>query len=154
MATCFSWWTDIEQQKKHEWNELEVLVRSLTKLQPHFETPWLFQSWNLAYNVSVECDRTNDKYFHIAQGILLNSDGTRQNKDSANMRYYVGFYLQDKIGMADQKNALRSLFQLSCIDPQDRDPAKLRRKDGGKSVVDLDQFEKFCVQHPFLVRRL
>src|SRR5262245_8765585 len=49
LATCILWANAIEKQKRNQWNELEVLVRSLTKLQPHFITPWLFQSWNLAY---------------------------------------------------------------------------------------------------------
>jgi hypothetical protein len=53
-AVCCLWLAAQEKQKKHEWNELDVLVKSLIKLQPHFVTPWLFQSWNLAYNVSVE----------------------------------------------------------------------------------------------------
>src|SRR5262245_62034321 len=69
LAVCFLWWTAIEKQKRHEWNKLSKLVRSVTKLQPHFITPWLFQSWNLAYNVSVENDRIRDKYFYITQGI-------------------------------------------------------------------------------------
>src|ERR1044071_7444061 len=68
LATCFLWDSAIDKQKKNQWNELEVLVRSLTKLQPHFITPWLFQSWNLAYNVSVESDRIRDKYFYITRG--------------------------------------------------------------------------------------
>src|SRR5688500_17787541 len=54
VATCVLWNNALEKQKKNQWNELEVVVRSLTKLQPNFITPWQFQSWNLAYNVSVE----------------------------------------------------------------------------------------------------
>src|SRR5436190_11358624 len=44
IAVCSLWLSAIEKQKKHEWNELETTVRSLTKLQPHFISPWLFQS--------------------------------------------------------------------------------------------------------------
>src|SRR5213078_1702295 len=81
-AVCFLWWTAADKQKKHEWNELELIVRSLTKLQPHFITPWMFQSWNLAYNVSVESDRIKDKYFYITEGIKLLAEGERQNKNN------------------------------------------------------------------------
>src|SRR5437867_481761 len=49
VVICALWVSAMEKQKKHEWNEVEVLVRSITKLQPYFITPWLFQSWNLAY---------------------------------------------------------------------------------------------------------
>ena len=60
LVTCALWIGAIEKQKKNQWNELEMYVRTLTKLQPHFITPWKFQSWNLAYNVSVESDRPSD----------------------------------------------------------------------------------------------
>jgi hypothetical protein len=154
LAVCGLWYTANEKQKKHEWNELELLIRSLIKLQPHFQTPWLFQSWNLAYNVSVECDRVRDKYFYIAQGIQLLAEGARQNKMNAEMRFGVGFYTQDKIGLADEQNTLRSLFQMSGIDPLERDPARFYHEESGRPVLDLDQFEQFCQRHPFLVRRL
>src|SRR5688572_6490742 len=48
-AATWLWAAAIEQQKKHEWNEVELYVNSITKLQPYFLTPWLFQSWNLAF---------------------------------------------------------------------------------------------------------
>src|SRR5207244_12545503 len=37
-------------QEKHKWNEVELLVNSITELQPYFTTPWLSQSLNLAFN--------------------------------------------------------------------------------------------------------
>src|SRR5688572_6155915 len=42
IATTFLWAAAIEKQKRHEWNELELIVNSITKLQPYFLTPWLF----------------------------------------------------------------------------------------------------------------
>jgi hypothetical protein len=154
-AVCCLWLAAQEKQKKHEWNELEVLVDSLIKLQPHFVTPWLFQSWNLAYNVSVESDRVKDKYFYIARGINLIAEGCRINKLSPDMRYTVGFYNQHKIGLADEFHVLRCLYQMSAIDPKERDPRNLLIPDEkGRVTVNLAKFEQFCQQHPMLVRRL
>ncbi len=150
-AVCCLWLAAQKKQMKHEWNELEVLVDTLIKLQPHFVTPWLFQSWNLAYNVSVESDRVKDKYFYIARGINLIAEGCRINRSSPDMRYTVGFYTQHKIGLADELNVLRSLYQMSVIDPKERDPRNLR--DVGDKV-NMAKFEQFCIQHPMLVRRL
>ena len=39
----------IDKQKKQEWNELDIAVDSITKLQPHFTAPWLFQSLSLIH---------------------------------------------------------------------------------------------------------
>lgn len=150
LALATLWYQSDEMKKKHEWNKMELLVNAILKLQPHSPAPWTFQSWNIAYNVSVESDRVKDKYFYIAKGLELMSEGIRKNRDQPDMRYMLGFYFQNKFGVSDENNYLRSLFQMSCIDPRDRDPARLRNKD----QIDLDEFEKFARSHPMLVRRL
>jgi hypothetical protein len=155
LVICYLWSEAQDKQKKNQWNELELLVDSLTKLQPHFITPWLFQSWNLAYNVSVESDRIKDKYFYITRGINLEARGERQNRNNPDLRYSIGFYNQHKIGLADEANTLRSLFEMSCIDPIERDPKRLRTLDkNNRTVPDPERFEDFCRKHPLLVRRL
>jgi hypothetical protein len=148
---CGLWWDANEKQMKHEWNQLEQRVRVLVKLQPHFISPWLFQSWNLAYNVSVEFDRVKDKYFYIARGIQLLAEGERQNKDNPEMRFFIGNYTQSKMGISDENNTLRSLFQMSCIPPNERDPARFRNANG---EINWEEYGKFCASHPVLVRRL
>ncbi len=157
LATCILWNNAIETQKKNQWSELEFQVRWLTKLQPHFIVPWLFQSWNLSYNVSVESDRISDKYFFITRGILLLTEGERQNRDNPDMRFSIGFYTQHKITISDETNVHRSLFQLSCIPPNQRDPARFwnpPEQPGGVRTFNWVEFEKFCKEHPKLVRRL
>ena len=154
LATCFLWNSAMEKQKKNQWNELEVLVRSLTKLQPHFITPWLFQSWNLAYNVSVESDRIRDKYFYISRGIELLGQGERQNRDHPDLRWSIGHYTMHKVMQSDETNYLRSLFQLSVIPPNERDPARFWKQGDEGPVFNWVEFEKFCREQPQLVRRL
>jgi hypothetical protein len=157
LATCGLWVNAMETQKKNQWTELEFQVRWLTRLQPHFITPWLFQSWNLAYNVSVESDRISDKFFYITRGILLIAEGERMNHDNPDMRFSLGFYTQHKICNSDETNVHRSLFQLSCIPPNERDPARFRvqsKEPGGVPTFNWVEFEKFCKEHPRLVRRL
>src|SRR5262245_31881543 len=154
LATCILWTNAIEKQKKNQWNELEVLVRSLTKLQPHFITPWLFQSWNLAYNVSVESDRVRDKYFYITRGVELLAEGERQNLYHPDLRWSLGQYLMQKICQSDETNYKRSLFQLSLIPPNERDPARFWKQTDQGPEFSWAEFEAFCKQHPQLVRRL
>ena len=174
VAVTYLWQTAIEHQKRHEWSELEGAVRSLTQLQPHYISPWLFQSWNLAFNVSVECDRSRDKYFYISRGIQLLAEGERKNRGNEHpdpklrspanpeMRYNIGFFYQLKIGQGDESRTLRSLFDLSCIDPtQRRDliqkASELARKKGDVSALRKElagKFRAFCEAHPRVVRRL
>jgi hypothetical protein len=153
-ATCWLWVDAMDAQKHNQWNELEVFVRSLTKLQPHFITPWLFQSWNLSYNVSVESDRINDKYFYITRGIGLLAEGERRNRDNPDIRWSIGFFTQHKIGQSDETNTMRSLAQLSMIPPNERDPGRFWQVRDNRQELNLTEFEDFCKKHPQLVRRL
>lgn len=154
IVVCWLWSDAIEKQKKHEWNQLERRVDELTMLQPHFIKPWQFQSWNLAYNASVEFDRIQDKYFYITRGIHKLDQGAQRNRDNPDLRFDLGIFYQNKLGIADENHTLRSLFQMSSIDPRERDPESMRRRQEGRSIVDYQAFEEFCKAHPQLVRRL
>lgn len=153
-AVCVLWNTAMDKQMRHEWNELELVVNSVTKLQPHFVTPWLFQSWNLAYNVSVESDRVKDKFFYVTRGIELLGEGERRIKEDPDLRNHMAWYYQNKFGLSDEANTFRSLFQMSCIDPKLRDPERFRTRSGGQAQFNLEAFEMFCKEQPHLVRRL
>lgn len=157
------WRAAIEKQKRNEFHEFEMLVDLVTRLQPNFVTPWIFQSWNIAYNVSVENDKLGDMYFYIARGIELLARGDRVNTKvdrrsndgrkvgSPDIRFQIGFYYQNKFGVSDKVNTLRSLMQLSCIPPGDRQPSALQPEN---RPVDPAAFREFCRKNPQLVRRL
>ncbi|HEX3315249.1 MAG TPA: hypothetical protein VHR72_10185 [Gemmataceae bacterium] len=163
-ATTWLWWTVIDKQKKHEFNEVELLVSSITKLQPYFLMPWMFQSWNLAFNVSVECDRPKDKYYYISRGISLLAEGERRNQGRADLnlpghpelRHTMALYYLYKIGLSDEKTTMKCLLDLSTIDPLRRHPDWFRKVDPEtrRRIVDKAELKKFCQDYPRLVRRL
>ncbi|VTU01808.1 Uncharacterized protein OS=Isosphaera pallida (strain ATCC 43644 / DSM 9630 / IS1B) GN=Isop_3426 PE=4 SV=1 [Gemmataceae bacterium] len=159
------WHSTIEAQKRNDFHKMEGLIRQVTQLQPHFITPWIFQSWNIAYNVSVEMQGSGDMYFYIANGIELLAEGERRQGrvepgtgrrlGSPDMRYQIAFFYQNKFGVSDNVEVLRCLFQLSCISPDDRNPDDLEeRDDRGERVVNPRKFREFCEKYPHLVRRL
>ena len=78
-AVAYLWYSAIEAQKRNDFHKMEGLITQVTRLQPHFITPWIFQSWNIAYNVSVEMHGSGDMYFYIARGIELLAEGERRN---------------------------------------------------------------------------
>jgi hypothetical protein len=165
MAVCYMWIKAQDKKKKHEWHELDMVVKTVVKLQPHFILPWLFQSWNMAFNVSAEFDRIRDKYFWISSGIQLLAEGVNVNRGNddtgfpgnPDLRFHMGLYYQLKIGRSDENLTMRSLYQLSCMKLADRDPDRLRLADrakDGRLVINFPKFEEFCNKHPRLVRRL
>jgi hypothetical protein len=166
LACCFLWIAARDKQMRHEWGELEMLTDSVAKLQPHFITPWLFQSWNIAFNVAVECDSPHDKYYYIARGTQLLVEGERRNRGrpdpnaeivfpgNPDLRFHLGLFYQMKIGLSDENRTMRSLFQMSCMNPAERNPAVLFDTSSRQRKVNSVEFEKFCMKHPRLVRRL
>ena len=139
MAVAYLWYEASELQKKHRWNEVELVVRSLTKLQPHFITPWLFQSWNFAYNVYAEVDRPREKLYYLSRGCEMLAEGERRNRFSPDLRFNLGLYQQHKINQSDETNVMRSLFQLACIPPADREPRRFQVFDEKGLVGDPGQ---------------
>ncbi len=159
-AVTWLWYSLMDQQKRNDFHKMEQTIRSITWLQPHFITPWIFQSWNISYNVSVEMQSSGDMYHYIARGIDLLAEGERRNTHtyqnrkvgSPDMRYQIGFYYQNKFGVSDQVEVLRCLFQLSCISPDERNPKDFI--DDRTGAVNLPRFQEFCQKYPHLVRRL
>ena len=83
----------------------------ITKLQPHFLSIWTFQSWNLAYNVSVEWDAPEDKYEWIKKGIQFVQEGVDKNRKSPDLVWDTAWYYYHKLGFSDESIILRRLFR-------------------------------------------
>ncbi len=49
-------WLRMNQlQEDGKYFEMVQLADWITKLQPRFTSVWVFQAWNMAYNISVKC---------------------------------------------------------------------------------------------------
>ncbi len=161
MAAAFLWVKSISLQDRGEWHELELTVDSITKLQPHFIQPWIWQSWNLAFNVARELDRPYDKYYYVARGINVLAEGEQRNQGTQNfpghpaMRMEIAHTYQNKIAESDERQAMRCLFDLSVIDPSERDPRRFWDASKPKDrALRKKEFQEFCDRYPRLVRRL
>lgn len=163
-VVTYLWNATTTAQKRGEYHEMERNALLLTKVQPHFITPWVFQAWNISYNVSVETDKLGDQYYYIARGISLLAEGDRANTrphrrgdkvfmvGSPDLRYQLGFFAQNKFSVSDKVATLYSLSQLSLVPPDERDPNRYRT--GPNGLVDQEKFREFCEKNPQLVRRL
>lgn len=170
LAVTVLWYNAMDKQKRNEWHELELIVKSITKLQPYFITPWLYQSWNIAFNVAVESDQPRDKYYYISRGLELLAEGERRNRGTGDdyvkadedravypgnpeLRHFMGFTYQLKIGTSDERLTMRSLLEMSVIDPIERRPERFWLASS-PGQVNLEELAKFTAKYPRLVRRL
>lgn len=113
------WMQANKNQERKNWAALETNINSIILLQPHFVKVWEFQSWNLAYNVSNEWDLITDRYYWIKQGAKFGMRGTRRNSHSAELCWWVGIILGDRISHHDAWMFLRKFFNPAPYDKND-----------------------------------
>lgn len=136
-------WTQAEEQKKTKnWSELESTVESIIKLQPRFMGVWKYQGWNLAYNVSAECDAVEDRFFWVKKGAKFLQRGMRQNEDSAELPHQMGEFVGKKIGRSDERVQFRKFFK-SDPDPRFEGLAdqELNKEQRDNYLVAKDHYE-------------
>lgn len=101
----------IEHQERKEWAKLRATVDSIILLQPHYVQIWKFQGWNLAYNVSREWDKVDDRFYWVKEGIKFLQEGTRRNQSVPILFHDVGDFVQNKMGVSDEKKFFREYFE-------------------------------------------
>lgn len=98
-------------KKKKDWTNLEATVLQITKLQPNFISVWIFQGWNLSYNVSAEFDGYRDRYRYVTEGIDFLKQGVQYNQHEPRLPWEIGWIISQKIGRADESKQFRRLFK-------------------------------------------
>jgi len=111
VAANLLWGQAIHYKKTENWDAFKATLNQIIKLQPNFESVWVYQAWNLTYNVSVEFDDYRHRYHWVKKGIDYLIDGTKYNTESPSMLHDVGWFFQHKIGRADEKKQYRRLFR-------------------------------------------
>ncbi len=79
--------------------EAAQLADWITALEPNFTQVWLFQSWNMAYNISVKFKDFPDRWRWVERGIeLLRDDGLRYNPNDILLYRELAWFFQHKMG--------------------------------------------------------
>lgn len=88
---------DLQQDDK--FFEAAQLADWITKLEPTYAAVWLFQGWNMAYNISVKFKDFPDRWRWVERGIeLLRDDGLRYNPNSVDIYRELAWFYQHKMG--------------------------------------------------------
>ncbi len=114
IATDLLWLEALEQQKTKNFGQLRATVESIIMLQPHYMQVWQFQGWNLAYNVSVEWDAVEDRWYWVKEGGKFLMRGSDRNRKYPELYWWVGRILGPKIGRSDEWRFFRKFFK---VDP-------------------------------------
>lgn len=110
VAASWLWQQADHYKTTKNFQQLQDTVESIILLQPHFKSVWEFQAWNLAYNVSAECDAVADRYRWVKQGAKFLIRGTERNKKMPELQFGTGQFIGSKLGLADEKEVYRKFF--------------------------------------------
>jgi hypothetical protein len=94
-------------QNDDKFFEAAQLASWITDLEPSFTQVWLFQGWNMAYNISVKFKDFPDRWRWVERGIdLLRDEGLRYNPDDLLIHRELAWFFQHKMGQnLDDANA-------------------------------------------------
>ncbi|MEI7899911.1 MAG: hypothetical protein WCK89_06635 [bacterium] len=93
------WFRFNRLQEEGRYLELVQLADWITRLDPYAAEVWIYNAWNLAYNVSIMMVRDEDRLRWVQNGIaLLRDDGLRFNPREARLYRELAWLYQNKIG--------------------------------------------------------
>ena len=86
-------------QDEDKFFEMVQLSDWITKLEPHFSQVWIFEAWNMAYNISVKFKDFPDRWRWVQRGVeLLRDEGLRYNPDDVAIHQQLAWFFEHKIG--------------------------------------------------------
>jgi hypothetical protein len=99
LISNFLWMRANDLQLDDKFFEAVQLADWITKLEPTFPSVWIFQGWNLSYNISVKFKDFPDRWRWVERGIqLMRDDGLRYNPNSVDLYRELAWQFQHKMG--------------------------------------------------------
>ena len=93
------WFRASRLQDEGRFVELVQLAEWITMLDPHAAEAWVYNAWNLAYNVSIMMARHEDRLRWVQNGIkLLRDESLRFNPREARLYRELAWLYQNKVG--------------------------------------------------------
>lgn len=104
LISNFLWSRANQLQQDDKFFEAAQLASWITALQPRFTQVWVFQGWNMAYNISVKFKENapgdyTDRWRWVQRGIeLMRDDGLRYNPNDVLIFRELAWQFQHKMG--------------------------------------------------------
>ncbi|HZL13775.1 MAG TPA: hypothetical protein VFC85_06480, partial [Verrucomicrobiae bacterium] len=104
LISNYLWIRANDLQQDDKFFEAAQLADWITDLEPHFAQVWIFQAWNMAYNISVKFKENSpgnyaDRWRWVEQGIeLLRDRALRFNPDAVLIYRELSWFFQHKMG--------------------------------------------------------
>lgn len=91
IAVDFLWARAIARHEEKKYYELLTVNNLIAKLQPNFPAVWIFQAWNMAYNIANEWDAPQNKWKWIYTGLNFAKKGAVKNPENGDLFFELGY---------------------------------------------------------------
>jgi hypothetical protein len=104
LISNFLWMRASDLQQDDKFFEAAQLASWITDLEPHFSQVWVFQGWNMAYNISVKFKENGpgdytDRWRWVSRGIeLMRDEGLKYNPNDVLIFRELAWQFQHKMG--------------------------------------------------------
>ena len=99
LISNFLWIRANNLQQEDKFFEMVQLSDWITALEPHFAQVWVYEAWNMAWNISVKFKDFADRWRWVQRGMeLLRDDGLRYNPDNTLLYQQLSWIFQSKMG--------------------------------------------------------
>ena len=87
----FLWIRGIARFEEKKFYELLAINNLIAKLQPQFPSVWIFQAWNMSYNIAHEWESPENKWKWIKAGLEFAEKGAVKNPTSGDLFLEIGY---------------------------------------------------------------
>jgi hypothetical protein len=99
LISNFLWMRANDLQNNDKFFEAAQLANWITDLEPHFTQVWVYEGWNMAYNISVKFKDPADRWRWVQNGItLLRDRGLLYNPNDTLIYRELAWFYQHKMG--------------------------------------------------------
>jgi hypothetical protein len=93
------WVRAMDLQDQDKFFEMVQLADWITKLQPHMNSVWIVQAWNMSYNISIKFSDPQDRWMWVRRGIeLLRDEALKYNPHEVLLYRELAWHFQHKMG--------------------------------------------------------
>jgi hypothetical protein len=85
------WIRGIARHEEKKYYELLAINNLIAKLQPHFPAVWIFQAWNMSYNIAYEWESPENKWRWIKAGLSFAEKGASKNPTSGDLLFEISY---------------------------------------------------------------
>ncbi len=95
----YLWYRSARMQREGRFFEVAQLADWITKLEPRFIEAWVYQAWNMSYNISVIFQNPEERWRWVRHGMhLLRNEALRYNPANPILHRELAWLFFHKIG--------------------------------------------------------